>query len=213
MTSVPSITGNPLAPTRSEDCCPVLPAICCTCGNVAPGPPFSHVSFIPPHPLSHRCLCCSLQALPLVLKRGKYRACRPIRCSPTGRESWIQTGKKESAGHSWTETQMLYSGNALSQPVTSSLPPNQVATFSRKSIRKLSLHFPLLFVGVVEKDKWPATTMFTWVGFPSHHPSSWQSDVSLITEKNFSRTGQLTWSQKHQPVGLHSLSKAQEAGP
>ena len=84
--------------------------------------------------------------------------------------------------------------------------------FLEKSIRKLSFPFPLLFVGVVEKDKWPAATMFTWVGFPSHHPSSWQSDVSLITEKNFSRTGQLTWSQKHQPVGLHSLSKAQEAG-
>lgn len=51
---------------------------------------------------------------------------------------------------------MLYSGKALSEHITSSLPPRQVATFSRKSIRKLSLAFPLLFVGVVEKDKWPA---------------------------------------------------------
>ena len=52
---------------------------------------------------------------------------------------------------------MLYSGQAPTHHLSTSLPPRQVATFLRKYIKKLNLPFPLLFVRVEGKeDKWPA---------------------------------------------------------
>ena len=36
-----------------------------------------------PYPINQGCLCCCLWALPSVSKLGNYKACQPVRCSPT----------------------------------------------------------------------------------------------------------------------------------
>lgn len=62
-------------------------------------------------------------------------------------------------GDSSPQLEKLYSVEAPSHHLSTSLPPHQAATCSRKYTRKLNLPFPLLFMGVEGREnKWSAAS-------------------------------------------------------
>lgn len=63
------------------------------------------------------------------------------------KKSWIQAGKgKLPAGEAGGQYTNFYSVEVPSHHLSTSLPPSQVATFSRKYLRNLNLPFPHLSV-------------------------------------------------------------------
>lgn len=74
-------------------------------------------------------------------------------------------------GEAESETRMLYSVEAPSHHLSTSLPCWRVATLSRKYIRKatLALSSPLCGSGGKGRASGQPTTMCTWAGPPAHH--------------------------------------------
>ena len=104
--SIPPVTGSlplPGAKAASLSCSPSH-GRCCSRTLL-------HICKMdPPYPLYHWCLCRWLHALSSVLKLGKYRPYRPVRCSPTERKR-----KMENLNNTRRESSFVLSLVGLNQ--------------------------------------------------------------------------------------------------